>query len=252
MGALAGRTAFVTGAARGIGFAIARRYAAEGAAVAIGDINPEGAGEAARKINDAGGKAIAVELDVSDETSGLMAVDAAVAAFGRLDILVNNAASITPTQSILELTPADWRRAIDINLTGAYLMCRAVLPAMRDRGNGVIINVASQLGSVGSKGRAPYCASKGALIQFTRVLALDHAAEGIRVVSLSPGAVVTERLLDFYDTPEGAQAALGPKHPIGRIGEPDEIAGAALFLASDDAAFMAGSDLVVDGGYIAQ
>lgn len=252
MPTLAGKTALVTGAARGIGFAIARRYAAEGAAVVIGDINPDGAREAAGKITEAGGQAVAVELDVSDETSGLMAVDSAIAAFGKLDILVNNAASITPTQSILELSPADWRRAIDINLTGAYLMCRAVLPAMRERGNGVIINVASQLGSVGSKGRAPYCASKGALIQFTRVLALDHAAEGIRAVSLSPGAVVTERLLDFYDTPEGAQAALGPKHPIGRIGEPDEIAGAALFLASDDAAFMAGSDLVVDGGYIAQ
>ena len=169
MPTLAGKTALVTGAARGIGFAIARRYAAEGAAVVIGDINPDGAREAAGKIAEAGGQAIAVELDVSDETSGLMAVDSAIAAFGKLDILVNNAASITPTQSILELSPADWRRAIDINLTGAFLMCRAVLPAMRERGNGVIINVASQLGSVGSKGRAPYCASKGALIQFTRL-----------------------------------------------------------------------------------
>jgi NAD(P)-dependent dehydrogenase (short-subunit alcohol dehydrogenase family) len=147
---------------------------------------------------------------------------------------------------------AEWDRALRINLTGVFLVCRAVLPSMLRTGGGVIINVASQLGSVAIPNSAVYCATKGGVLQLTRALALDHAGDGVRVNSLSPGAVLTPRLTGLYGSGEKAEAELSPKHPIGRIGRPEEIAGAAVFLASSDATFMTGSDLVVDGGYLAQ
>jgi NAD(P)-dependent dehydrogenase (short-subunit alcohol dehydrogenase family) len=147
---------------------------------------------------------------------------------------------------------ADWQRALDVNLTGAFLMSRTVLAAMRRTGGGAIINITSQLGSVAVPNSSAYCASKGGLLQLTRAIALDHAADNVRVNSLSPGAVMTDRLTALYGSREAVNAALAPKHPIGRIGLPRDIAGAAVFLASDDAGFMTGADLIVDGGYTAQ
>ncbi len=252
MGRLAGKVAFITGAGRGIGRAIAEHFAAEGALVSIAELDAGRAQPALDAITGAGGTALAVDCDLSK----LQQVEAAVAQtfsrFGALDIVVNNAAATTPLATVLEMTPEDWDLSINVNLTGAFYVCRAAIPHLAAGGGGSIINVASQLGSVGSRRRAAYCASKAALIQLSRCLALDHAAEGIRVNSLSPGAVHTERIHGYFGGRESADRELAPLHPIGRIGEPDEIASAALFLASDDSKFMTGADLVVDGGYTAQ
>lgn len=242
MGKLSGKTALVTGAARGIGAAIAERFAAEGARVARLDLKPEPA--------QTGGLTLCV--DVSDEGAVAQAVAEAYAAFGRIDILVNNAASTNSLTPTGDLTLAEWQRTIDVNLTGTFLFSRAVIGVMRENGGGVIINIASQLGSVAVRNRAAYCASKGGVLQLTRAMALDHASDGILVNSLSPGAVMTERLTNLFGGEAAVNDALVNRHPIGRIGVPSDVAGAAVFLASDDASFMTGSDLVVDGGYLAQ
>lgn len=252
MGRLAGKVAFITGAGRGIGRAIAERFAAEGASVVIAELDAERAQPALEAIAGKGGEATAVACDLSDIRQAEAAVAQTVSQFGGLDIVVNNAAATTPLATVLEMTPEDWDLSIGVNLTGAFYICRAAIPHLAAGGGGSIINVASQLGSVGSRRRAAYCASKAALIQLSRCLALDHADQGIRVNSLSPGAVHTERLHGYFGGREGAERELGPLHPIGRIGEPDEIASAALFLASEDSKFMTGADLVVDGGYTAQ
>jgi len=244
---LDGKIAVVTGASRGIGRAIAERFHGEGAIVALLDRDIS----AAKDLADSLSGAMAVEVDVADEASVASAIDIVLQAFGRIEVLVNNAAAPNRRAPVAEMPLADWKRALDVNLTGAFLVSRAVLGSMRNAG-GAIINVASQLGSVAVPNSAAYCTSKGGLLQLTRAMALDHAADGVRVNSLSPGAVMTERLTDLYGSEEAVNAALAPKHPIGRIGLPRDVAGAAVFLASDDAVFMTGADLVVDGGYLAQ
>ena len=249
MGALEGRLALVTGAAQGIGRAIAERFVAEGAAVALLDTDHDAAVAVAEALGTA---AFAVAVDIGDGASVAGAVRGVIEKHGEIRILVNNAAASTPRARITDLAPEDWDRALRVNLTGAFLMSRAVLPSMQRAGGGVIINVASQLGSVAVPQSAAYCTTKGGLLQFTRALALDHATDGVRVNSLSPGAVLTPRLVALYGAEAEAEAALAPKHPIGRIGRPGDIAGAAVYLASEDAAFMTGADLVVDGGYLAQ
>lgn len=243
MNRLAGRTALVTGAAQGIGRAIADRFAAEGARLARLDLNAID--------TDAVGD-LALVADVSDEAAVKEAVNAARTAFGRIDILVNNAAGGNSPTPAADLTLAQWRRTIDVNLTGAFIVSRSVIGSMRKTGGGAIINVASQLGSVAARNRAAYCASKGGLLQLTRAMALDHADDGIRVNALSPGAVMTRRLTGLYGSEDAATKALAERHPIGRIAVPSDMAGAAVFLACDESGFMTGSDLVVDGGYLAQ
>ncbi|WP_245584732.1 SDR family NAD(P)-dependent oxidoreductase [Salipiger mucosus] len=227
----------MTGAARGIGRAIAERFEAEGARVARLDRSAE---------------AGMLAVDVTDERAVEDAIAQVHDRFGRIDVLVNNAAALSTNAPVADLTLKDWRASIDVNLTGVFLVSRAVLRLMRTQGAGVIVNVASQLGSVAVRNNAAYCASKGGVLQLTRAMALDHAGDGIRVNALSPGAVMTERLRAAYGSEEATSAALAPKHPIGRIGDVAEIAGAAVFLASDEAGFMTGSDMVVDGGYTAQ
>ena len=249
MGALVGRVAVITGAAGGLGEAMARRFADEGAAVACLDLHAPDA--LAADIGAGGGDAMAVATDVADEAATLAAAAAVLARWGRIDILVNGAAPNDPVGTVLELAPADWSRVFAVQVTGAYYMSRAALPAMIAAGSGSIIHVASQMGRVGSPGRPAYCAAKGALIQLAKAMALDHAAEGIRVNALSPGAVETGRMLFRHGTMEAARVAAIPKHPIGRLGQPDEIAAAALFLASDASSFMTGADLLIDGGYTA-
>lgn len=247
--AMRGRAAVITGAAGGIGAAIAIRFAAEGAKVACLDLTPPDA--IAASIRAAGGEAMALACDVADEASTLAAVAAVLSAWGRIGILVNGAAPYDPTGTVLELPPDAWNKVFAVQLNGAYFMSRAVLPSMIAAGAGSIIHIASQMGRVGSPGRPAYCAAKGALIQLAKVMALDHAAQGIRVNSLSPGAVETGRMLFRHGTMGEARAASVPKHPIGRLGQPEEIAAAALFLASDASSFMTGADLLVDGGYTA-
>ena len=246
---LAGKTAVVTGAGSGIGRSIATTFAAAGAAVACLDLDKISVDATAQAIAGTGGRALALSCDVSRETDTRAAVEAAQSAFGPIHILVNGAATDDPNATVLDLALADWERVFAVNVTGAYLMSRAVLPGMIAAGGGNIIHIASQLGRVGAPARPAYCASKGALIQLAKAMAVDHAAQNIRVNTLSPGAIETRRLVLRYGDMAAARQIAGPKHLLGRLGQPEEIAQAALFLASDAASFMTGADMLVDGGY---
>lgn len=248
---LDGKPAIVVGAALGIGRAIALAFAEGGASVACLDIDEAGASETVARIKEASGTAMAHRCDVTSEASIADAVKTAIAAHGPPRILVNGAAMREPTGTIVELEPADWNRAIAINLSGAYLTSRAVIPHMANAGGGSIVHIASQMGRVGAAGRGVYCATKGALIQLAKVMAVDHARDNIRVNTLSPGAVETERVSFRYGSLADARAHSVPKHPIGRLGRAEEIGRAALYLASDASSFMTGSDLLIDGGYTA-
>jgi NAD(P)-dependent dehydrogenase (short-subunit alcohol dehydrogenase family) len=241
----------VVGAANGIGRATALAYAAAGAAVTCADVEEPGAKTTAADIEAAGGQALPVRLDVTDGASCRAAVAATVARFGGLDVLMYGAADNDPAATVLEMDEATWDRTVRINLTGAFLMVKAALPPMIARGGGSVILIASQLARVGAAARPAYCATKGALIQLARAMALDHAPQKIRVNTLSPGPIETDRLVHRWGSLETARATLSGKNPMGRLGLPEEIAQAALFLASDASSFMTGSDLVVDGGYTA-
>jgi NAD(P)-dependent dehydrogenase (short-subunit alcohol dehydrogenase family) len=249
MGRLDGKVAFVSGAGGAIASAIARRFALEGAAVACVDINADTAARTAAAIETAGGRAIGRGCDVSKAAEVKEAIDAAAQAFSHIDVLVNTAANDDPLGTTVELDERQWNEALAVNLTGAFLVCKHGIPRLIEAGGGSIIIIASQLGRVVVPRRPAYVTSKAALIQLARSIALDHAKDRIRVNTLSPGAIETNRLLVRYGNMEAARAALVPLHPIGRLGQPEDIANGALFLASDESLFMTGSDLVIDGGY---
>lgn len=249
--ALVGRVALVTGAGGEIGGAIAARYAREGACVVVGDLRLDAAQAQAAAIAGRGGRAVAVKLDVSDADSCRMSVAAACEALGKLNILVNVAAAVTPDGTVETLSLEDWNKALAVNLTGAFLMSKFAVPAIRAAGGGSIINIASQLGQIGVPRRAPYSTTKAALIHFTKCLAGDHARDGIRVNSLSPGAIDTARSLRRFASREEANKERGPSYLLGRTGDVEEVAAGALFLASDESSFMTGADLLIDGGYLA-
>jgi NAD(P)-dependent dehydrogenase (short-subunit alcohol dehydrogenase family) len=248
---LAQRVALVTGGGGEIGAAICRRFANEGAMVAVADLDPAKAEAAARAVVAGGGRAQALAVDVADEASAKDAVARTIAAFGRLTTLVNVAAAITPDGTVETLPLAEWNKALAVNLTGAFVMCKYAVPELRRAGGGSIINIASQLGHLGVPLRAPYCTSKAALIHFTRILAMDHAADNIRANTISPGFILTERSSARSGGKEKARVRMGPTHLVDRPGEPDEIAAGAVYLASDDAAFVTATDLLIDGGYVA-
>jgi NAD(P)-dependent dehydrogenase (short-subunit alcohol dehydrogenase family) len=245
MDQLRGKAAIITGAGGGICRAISVTFAKAGAKVACLDVNLKSAEETARL---AGQGAIAIACDVSAESDTKAAVERAAQAFGRLDILVSGAAMSDPTATVLDLDLAAWNKVFATNVGGAFLMSRWVIPHMVKAGGGSIILIASQLGTVGTPGRVAYCSTKGALITMAKAMASDHAAQKIRVNTLSPGGVETERMLRFGSM-EKAREVLGSKHLMQRLGQPAEIAQAALFLASGASSFMTGSDLRVDGGY---
>lgn len=245
------RPALVVGAGTGIGRAIAMAFGSVGALVGCLDIAPDAARKTAEEIISNGGRATSIECDVSHETSVNDAVSAFTTAMGAPRILVNGAAAYDKTGSILDLEPEEWSAVLNVNLTGPYLMSRRVLPHMVAAGGGSIIHIASQMGRVGSPGRPAYCATKGALIQLAKVMAADHAADNVRVNTLSPGAVETGRMTFRFGSMEEARRQSAPLHLLKRLGQPSEIAAAAIFLASDASSFMTGSDLLVDGGYTA-
>jgi NAD(P)-dependent dehydrogenase (short-subunit alcohol dehydrogenase family) len=250
-GRLDSRVALITGGGGEIGSAIARRFAAEGAAVAVADLDMAKSETAVQAILDRDGRAQALRVDVADEASARDAVARTIAAFGKLTTLVNVAAAITPDGTVETLTLAHWNQALAVNLTGAFLMSKFAVPEMRRSGGGSIINIASQLGHLGVANRSPYCTTKAALIHFTRILAMDHAADNIRANTISPGFILTERSSARSGGKEKARVRMGPLHLTNRPGEPDEIAAGAVYLASDEAGFVTGTDLLIDGGYVA-
>jgi NAD(P)-dependent dehydrogenase (short-subunit alcohol dehydrogenase family) len=246
---LDGRVAVVAGAAHGIGRAIALALAEAGAAVACLDIDGDAAQTTARAIGETGGKSIAIRCDATDEASVSAAIADAAQRLGPPRVLVHGVATLDVGGPLLETDLATWNKIVAINLTSAFLTSRAVLPRMIAAGGGSIIHIASQLGSVGAPERAAYCATKGALIQLARAMAAELAPQKVRVNTLSPGAIETRRLEFRYGDMARARAAIASKHLVDRLGQPQEIAAAALFLASDASSFMTGADLLVDGGY---
>jgi len=250
---LENKIALITGGTSGIGEATAVLFAREGAMVTITGRNEDRGRAVAEKIVDEGGKAIFVRTDVRKSADCRHAVDETLRAFAGLDILFNNAGVFYP-HTILDCTEEEWDLQMDINLKGTFLMSKAALPGMIDRGRGVIINNSSGWGIAGGDSAVAYCASKGGVVLLTKAMAIDHGRQGIRVNCICPGDVDTPML------PEDARMrglkweeylAGCADRPMGRIGTTDEIAKAALFLASDDSSFMTGAALVVDGGGLA-
>ncbi|MFI1092565.1 SDR family NAD(P)-dependent oxidoreductase [Streptomyces sp. NPDC020917] len=238
-----GQTVVVTGAGSGIGYEMAQRFAAEGARVYAADLEPSGVPHGT----------VAVEVDVTDPDSVAAALALAVEQTGRLDVLCNNAGASSTTDPVA-CTVEEWEHTFAVNTRGVFLGTKFALPTMLAQGRGAIVNTASAAGLVGLKDRAAYCASKGAVIAFTRQVAVQYAGTGVRCNSVCPGTVDSPwvgRLLDAADDPAQARAALVGRQPMGRLGRPAEIAEAALYLASDAAAFITGTELVIDGGLLA-
>lgn len=241
----------ISGGNAGIGRATALRFARAGARIVIAARNAETAQETLGLIEAAGGQGRFVACDVRDEAQCERAVADSVERHERLDVLVNNAGSIIRQLNVAQLTTAQWQEMLDVNLNGTFYLCRAALPHLaRSRGN--IVNVSSYAGLVGFPGSAAYCAAKGAVVQLTRAMALDHAPEGIRVNCVCPGSVNTPMIAAAWERHgPGAEQLWSEKHPLGRIAEAEEVAEAIYWLASDAASFVTGAALPVDGGITA-
>ncbi len=273
MNRFVGRSVFVSGGASGIGRATVLRFAREGARVAVGDVDAGAARETVRAVTEGGGDGLALALDVTNEASWKSALDATVARFGGLDVLVNNA-GVSAASPIADTTLSDWRRIMSVNLDGVFLGTKHAIQVMRDSqkrsvptstaGTRSIVNVASASGVKAAAGAAAYCASKAAVIMLTRVAAQEcaQAGDGIRVNCVLPGGTQTPMwdqmpffrdLVEKHGSREAAFAAMAADTPttLGRMALPDEIAGAIAFLASDECAFITGAALAVDGGYTA-
>jgi len=243
-----GKVALVTGAGSGIGRATALRLGTEGARVACADANAAVATETARTIGTRGGEAIALTVDVTNEAACAQMVAETLARFGGLTTLVNSA-GVRPERRDPVPTPAEWQRVVDVNLTGTYLAARAALPALATSGAGSIVNLASIFGLVGGATGPAYAASKGAIVNLTRQMALEWAPR-VRVNCVCPGVIETPMTAGLRVDPAWAESVL-KRYPLGRFGQPEEIAAAILYLASDEAAFVTGVALPVDGGYTA-
>lgn len=241
---LQGKVAAVTGGASGIGLATAERLASEGALIAVIDRNGAQAQEVASRIVSNGGRAISFEADVRSQEQLAIAFSGAFAEFGSLNVVVNSAGIIT-RGGLEATTDEDWRNVLEINLFSIFYSTRAALPMLRKSGAGVIVNIASVAGSVGAI-NAAYCASKGGVISVTRQMADELAKDSIRVNSVSPGFISTPLNQSLRDA--GAERRWANQIPLGRYGRPEEIAAACAFLASDDATYITGTDLLVDGG----
>jgi NAD(P)-dependent dehydrogenase (short-subunit alcohol dehydrogenase family) len=246
------KVAIITGAKSGIGFATALRFSAEGAEVVVADVR---AGhQEVREIAKRGGEALFVQVDVSSEPQVRALIEKAVAAYGRLDVLVNNA-GVELAKKVTDTGEAEWDRLMNVNLKGVFLCSKAAIPVMQRQGGGVIVNVASELGLVGGSEIAAYCASKGGVVQLTKAMAIDHAADGIRVNCVCPGPVSTpllEAIIGASSDPEEERRRIAEKTLLKRVGQPEEIANVIAFLASDESSYMTGAAVLVDGGWTAQ
>lgn len=250
MGKLDGKVAVVTGAAMGIGRSTAVLFAKEGARVVIADVDEEQAEETSRMIAEVGGEALFARTDVSKSEDVEAAINAAVETFGGIDVLHNNAA-VALGAPVVDTTDELWSRVLDVNLGGVYRGCRYAIPHMIRNGGGSIINSTSVQALRGFAGWAAYAASKGGIFSLTQQVALEYAKYNVRVNSIAPGTIMTplnEKVFEEAEDPEALIETWNRMHPIGRFGQPEEVAEAALFLASDSSSFVTGHCLIVDGG----
>jgi len=249
-GRFAGKVVLITGAGSGIGAATAERFAAEGAQVAVVDIDEDAARRVVEDLRRRGGSATAVRADVADPIDAETMIRSTVATFGRLDVLHNNATSGT-IGLVADMAVDEWTRVLGVNLTAVFLATKFALPVMIAQGGGVIVNMSSDAGLMAEHGLAAYGAAKAGVISLTRSVAIEYARHNIRANCISPGAVLTPPTQAFIAAVDGVEARMIKAHPIGRLGKPQEIAGVVAFLASDDASFITGACYVVDGGSMA-
>jgi 2,5-dichloro-2,5-cyclohexadiene-1,4-diol dehydrogenase 2 len=247
-GRLTGKVALISGGASGIGAAHVQVFAAEGAKVVSGDVQEEPGRAVVETVNKSGGEAVFVRLDVTKETDWVSAVNTAVSRFGKLTTLINNAGIYWP-QGIEAETMEGWNKMVAVNQTGVWLGMKAAIPAMRNAGGGAIVNISSLYGLIGSPSSITYHATKGAVRLMTKAAALEYARQGIRANSIHPGQIDTPILAGL--TPE-QDAQIKEMTPLRRMGRPEEIAYGSLYLCSDEAAFVTGAELVIDGGWFAQ
>ena len=248
---LENKVALISGGARGIGASIAGLFASEGAKIIIGDVLEEQGRRTAANINESGGDCFFIRLDVTNESDWERAVGEAVTRFGKLQILVNNA-GISARGNVEETSAADWTRTMDINVKGAFLGTKQVIPSMRAGGGGSIVNISSGAGIAPQPGTSgAYAASKGAVRIFSKSTAVQYAQDNIRCNSVHPGPIETDMLRATRSDTSALEAMMG-RVPLGRFGRPEEIAYGVLYLASDESSFVTGSELVIDGGRTAQ
>jgi len=252
---LEGKTVLITGAGSGIGRAMALLFAKEGARLVVADLASSGLEETEHLVREAGGTVSAQVCDVTSGPQVQAAVDRCVAEYARIDILCNNAGVLGSTQSIVDMPEETWDGCFNVNVKGVFWGCKYAIPKMIAQGKGTIVNTASVAGLVGVPNRVVYCASKGAVVTLTKALAIDYVGQNIRVNCICPGTVDSPwvgRLLAMEADPATARAGLEARQPMGRLGTPEEVALAALYLASDESSYVTGTAMIVDGGMVAR